>query len=462
MMARNRNFIRMLIPAIMFFVSALGMRADESRLLHDSIADPSIYPGTMRDYSVYLPEHADSELALLLCFDGDVFASKEAIDSLTRCGAMPPTVAVFLNPGVVRDSEGNVVRYNRSNEFDAMTADMASFIAAELLPRVKRKLAECGMGLSDNPDLHAVAGASSGGIAAFTLAWQRPDLFRRVYCSVGTFVAMRGGDTYPAIVRKTDPKPLRIFLHDGRNDAWNPLFGHWFEYNQLMESALRFAGYDVAHAWDDGGHSIRGGIREFPAAMTWLWHDWREPLAAHRSSNDMLQSVTIDGEDWQIASESVSFPDRSRVRTANGRTYGSKHGPSISISPDNRTLVEAEAGSDWLWASIIGADGKPTMRQRFYWLHNVEHRADTSARQMAFDTDGNLYVATNMGIQVCDQNGRVRAILPLPGGVIPEAITLQGNLLYARSGATVYARRLKSMGYNPPSPPVSVKSQGQG
>lgn len=462
MMARNHDFSRMLIPAIMLFLFAFGLQAADSRLLTDSIVNPSIYPGTKRDFAVYLPERPDAELALLLCFDGDVFSSKAAIDSLTRCGAMPPTVAVFLNPGVVADGKGNALRYNRSNEFDSMTADMASFIESELLPRVDRCLQKCGMRLSADPDLHAAAGASSGGIAAFTLAWRRPDLFRRVYCSVGTFVAMRGGDTYPAIVRKTDPKPLRVFLHDGRNDVWNALFGHWFEQNTLMESALRFAGYDVAHAWDDGGHSIRGGICEFASAMSWLWRDWQEPLVAHRSSNDMLQSITIDGEDWQTATAAVTFPDRSSVRTCNGRTYGRKHGPSIALSPDNRTLVEAEEGTDWLWASIIGDDGKPTYRQRFYWLHNAEHRADKAPRQMAFDTDGNLYVATNMGIQVCDQNGRVRAILPLPGGVVAEAVTLQGNLLYAKSGATIYVRRLKSEGYNPPSPPVVPKSQGQG
>ena len=200
-------------------------------------------------------------------------------------GAMPPVVAVFVNPGVVKDSDGAAVRYNRSNEFDALTGGMPDFVVNVLLPKVGRMLSPLGIGISANPDMHAVAGASS--------------------CSVGTFVAMRGGDGYPALVRKTEPKPLRIFLHDGRNDAWNPLFGHWFDYNQLMDSALRFAGYDVAHSWDDGG------IREFPKAMEWLWRDWTEPLSAGRSQNDMLQSLVVEGEGWEVADGKVEFPDHS-------------------------------------------------------------------------------------------------------------------------------------------------------
>lgn len=275
-------------------------------------------------------------------------------------------------------------------------------------------------------------------------------------------MAMRGGDGYPALVRKTEPKPLRIFLHDGRNDAWNPLFGHWFDYNQLMESALRFAGYDVAHSWDDGGHSIRGGIREFPKAMEWLWRDWTEPLSAGRSQNDMLQSLVVEGEGWKVADGKVEFPDHSLMKTSEGFVFGEKGGQSTAISPDHRVLVEAERNSDWLVAGIVAADGSVACRQRFYWLHNVEHCADTTVRQMTFDIRGNLFVATNMGVQVCDQNGRVRAILPLPGGAAVEAMKLIGDRLYAKSGATVYVRRLKTVGCSPSESPFKPVSQGQG
>lgn len=401
-MAWNGSYIKNVFSAIALLLSLCADGFAAGRLLTDTVLNPSMFPGTERSVSVYATERCGGESALLLCFDGDVFASKAVLDSLVANGAMPPVVAVFVNPGVVKDSDGAAVRYNRSNEFDALTGGMPDFVFDVLLPKVGRMLSPLGIGISANPDMHAVAGASSGGIAAFTLAWRRPDVFRRVYCSVGTFVAMRGGDGYPALVRKTEPKPLRIFLHDGRNDAWNPLFGHWFDYNQLMESALRFAGYDVAHSWDDGGHSIRGGIREFPKAMEWLWRDWTKPLSAGRSQNDMLQSLVVEGEGWEVADGKVEFPDHSLMKTSEGFVFGEKGGQSTAISPDHRVLVEAERNSDWLVAGIVAADGSVACRQRFYWLHNVEHCADTTVRQMTFDIRGNLFVATNMGVQVCD------------------------------------------------------------
>ncbi len=460
-MARVRTIIANLMAVIALLFVHCNMTASET-LITDTICDSQVFPGTKHAYSIRLSQPHDGEVGLMLCFDGDVFSSRAAVDSLVASGQMPPVAMVFLNPGVVSDARGKVMRYNRSNEFDAIDGKMADFIETELLPRVRMRLASLGVVVSENPDMHAVMGASSGGIAAFTLAWQRPDLFRRVYCSVGTFVAMRGGDGYPALVRKTEPKPLKIFLHDGRKDAWNPLFGHWFEYNQLMLSALEFAGYQVAHVWDDGGHSIRGGIREFPAAMAWLWNDWQKPLTAGTSANDMLQSLLVDGEDWTEAGINVKFPKHNIVKTSTGRTFKVDKHCSVAISPDNRTVAESESNSDWLIGSIVDDHGALTCRQRFYWLHNVAHTADTTVRQMAFDANGNLFVATNMGVQVCDQNGRVRAILPLPKGGTADRLMLKSDRLYVESNGVVYVRRLQVSGYDPAMPPFSPKSQGQG
>lgn len=460
-MARVSISLKKLMAVIaLLFVSCFDLLAAETVAV-DSICDSKVYPGTKRTYSVCLSRQADREVGLMLCFDGDVFAARSVVDSLVECRKMPPVAMVFLNPGVVTD-DGRVVRYNRSNEFDAIDGRMGEFVETELLPKVATRLAQMGIAISANPDMHAVMGASSGGIAAFTLAWQRPDLFRRVYCSVGTFVAMRGGDGFPALVRKTESQPLRIFLHDGRKDAWNPLFGHWFEYNQLMLSALEFAGYQVAHVWDDGGHSIRGGIREFPTAMSWLWSDWQTPLVEGRSGNDMLQSLLIDGVGWTLVKEKIKFPKHNNLKTSTGKTYKVAKDCSVAISPDNKTLVESEPNSDWLVASIVDSKGALTCRQRFYWLHNVTHTADATVRQMAFDADGNLFVATNMGVQICDQNGRVRAILPLPKGGAAERLMFKGYCLYVESNGVVYVRRLRTTGYDPSMPPFVPKSQGQG
>ena len=150
--------------------------------------------------------------------------------------------------------------------------------------------------ISKDPNDRAITGASSSGIAAFTVAWERPDLFSRVYSSVGTFVAMRGGNGYPAMVRKSEPRPLRIYLQDGVNDTWNHIFGDWWEQNQLMSSALNYAGYEFDYKWDRGTHSIYYGTRAYPDAMRWLWRGWPARVKAGESMNDMLKSLLAKGE----------------------------------------------------------------------------------------------------------------------------------------------------------------------
>ena len=152
--------------------------------------------------------------------------------------------------------------------------------------------------ISANPDHHAIAGSSSGGIASFSAAWFRPDLFRRVFTTVGTFVAMRGGNELPALVRKTAPQPLRIYIHDGSRDVWNPIFGEWFEYNLLMESAFNFAGYEAFHVWNRGNHSIKYGTLAFPDAMRWLWKGYPARVNKGTSNNGMLQAILDPAYDW--------------------------------------------------------------------------------------------------------------------------------------------------------------------
>ena len=128
-------------------------------------------------------------------------------------------------------------------------------------------------------------GGSTGGIGSFTVAWQRPDAFRRVYSMIGTYVGMRGGDRYPVLVRKTDPKPLRVFLQDGSRDGWpgGLEFGDWWMSNQEMERALTFSGYEVNHAWGVLGHEGSHGESILPDVMRWLWKDWPKPIEAGTS-----------------------------------------------------------------------------------------------------------------------------------------------------------------------------------
>jgi len=431
-------------------------------VLSTEFNDSRIYPETRRQVQVYVPVQYDglTPACLLVGLDGILFNATTVMDNLIACGQMPVTIGVFVQPGVSYDADGNVVRYNRSNEFDRTDGTFARFLEMEILPMVERMVTPDGrpVRLSHNPDDRAITGASSSGIASFTAAWERPDLFHRVYSSVGTYVAMRGGNDYPAYIRKCEPKPLRIFLQDGMKDAWNPLFGEWWEQNLLMESALDFAGYEEMSHWDRGGHSIWHGTRMFPDAMRWLWKGWPAPVLVGDSRNDMLQSLLGTGKErednWKPV-DTGDVPRTVRKRLDNPVT--------TLLYPSGKLEVSAQDNSNWLLSHIVRPDGTRTAGEQFYWLHNPDNHtlSGAIAKDLAFDTLGNLYVATPFGVQVCDQNGRVRAILTLPSRRV-DALCFSGNLLYVKSNGLIYVRTLKHTGWNPSDGFITPPSQGQG
>ena len=505
---------------------------EKGLVMDGKIEDSSIYPNTKRDFQVFVPKQYDGKTpaCLVVGLDGNLFGAITVIDNLIATGEMPVTIGIFLQPGTSYNQDGSVARYNRSNEFDRTDARLAKFLETEVIPLVENMTTPDGRKiiLSSDPNDRAITGASSSGIAAFTVAWERPDMFARVYSSVGTFVAMRGGNEYPALVRKSEPRQLRIFLQDGVNDTWNHIFGDWWEQNQLMASALNFAGYEFDYKWDRGTHSIYYGTRVYPDAMRWLWRGWPTPVKVGKSMNGMLKQLLVEGEEWKEItpasygrisdtlailmskpeelhkiteknygansllrhngakiSQYVKNPYRvldmvnsdKYVTNADGEIFllknGSKKairletlptsGTEIALYPNGKMLVATEKNSNWLISYMIAPDGTLHSGQQFYWLHNTDNHNHTPYGNMAFDTEGNLYVATPIGIQVCDQNGRVRAILPLPGaGRAVDAIAFFGNKLYAKSGGKLFVRTFAHTGWNYWEKPIHIKSQGQG
>lgn len=405
-----------------------------------------IYPGTERTFQVYVPGLYDGkhEACLYVGLDGVLCRAPEVMDSLISCGAMPVTIGVFLNPGVIKDKEGNVLRYNRSNEFDATDDTFARFLSDELLPQVEAMTTPDGrqLRLSQRGNDCMIFGLSSGGIAAFTTAWHRPDLFRRVFSGVGTFVAMRGGNDLQAIVRKSEPRPLKVFLQDGSNDAWNALFGHWYEGNRMLATALEFAGYDCRFDWSDGSHNVTRATEIFADVMSWMWSNWHTDILPGTTHNDFLAPMLIAGEQWQ-SSKPVKLP-AAKCDSA--------------ISPDSSIIVTCENGTNYLQQHIV-EDGKPTYGQRFYWLHTYDNSSLTVAA-MAFDGNGNLWVVTNAGIQICDQNGRVRGILTMPclASDVREIIIGDGKVTLQGENKC-FSRRLN---VTAPMPGKRPHSQGQG
>jgi len=243
--------------------------------LHHGIWHSEIFPGTERDYWIYVPaQYQREEAASLMVFnDGRSYLSETGqfrvptvFDNLIHRGDMPVTIAVFVNPGEIPSAQpGQAARKNRSFEYDSLGDRYARFLLEEFLPEVTR-----AYHVSDDPKRRAICGISSGGIAAFTVAWERPDAFGLVVSHIGSFVNIRGGHVYPFLLRKTEKKPLKIFLQEGSNDLDN-LHGHWPLANQEMAAALEFMGYDYRFVMGEGGHSGRHGGAIFPDTMRWLW-----------------------------------------------------------------------------------------------------------------------------------------------------------------------------------------------
>ncbi len=237
-----------------------------------------VYPGTVRDYWVYVPAQYDqSKPACLMVFqDGRGYVNAKGhsrvptvFDNLIHQKAMPVTIGVFVNPGTIPPARaGAKSRSNRSFEYDSLGDRYATFLIDEFLPEVTRDF-----NLVEDAQARGIVGISSGGICAFTAAWERPDYFGKVISYIGSFTNIRGGHVYPALIRKTEPKPIRVFLQDGENDLDN-LHGHWPLANRQMAAALNFAKYDYRFEMGDGGHSGEHGGSLLPEMLRWLWRDY--------------------------------------------------------------------------------------------------------------------------------------------------------------------------------------------
>ena len=532
-----------------------------------------IFPDTVRDYWIYVPAQykPDKPACVYVGQDGLRFETTTVFDNLIQKKEIPIVIGVFVMPGVVKaaDANASLDRFNRSYEYDGLGDNYVRFLLDELLPEVESKKAGDGrpIRLSHDGNDRAIGGSSSGAIAAFTAAWERPDAFTRVFSAIGTYVDLRGGMRYPSLIRKYEPKPIRIFMQDGSNDN-NKYGGDWWMANQTMERALTFAGYEVQHVWGDGGHTGKQATAVLPDAMRWLWKDWPKRVGTGHTGNDTLNDILIPNESWQLVSEGYKFtegpatnakgevffndvtssktykigldnkvsefiadskkgsgqafgPDGRLYAVAtgdqkviayerdgkatviadgfigndivvahNGNVYvtnppagnsndaskvwlikpngekivvdtGLKYANGITLSPDQTLLYVDDYRSHWVYSYFILSDGSLQSKQRFYWLQVPDTSDQSNADGIRVDNDGRLYVATAMGIQVCDQAGRVQCIIPTPNGRLSN-LSFGGerfDTLFATCGDKIYKRRLKVQGaqawgtsHKPPPP----------
>jgi gluconolactonase len=529
--------------------------------------DSKIFPGTVHEVTVYVPRQYDpaKPACVHVSQDGVQWNAPVVLDNLIARGELPVIIGVFVKPGIVpaANPETALSRFNRSFEYDGLGDTYARFLLEELLPFVETKQTADGRAihLSKSGNDRSIGGQSSGAIAAFTAAWERPDAFTRVFSAIGTFVDLRGGARYPSLIRKTEPKPLRVFLQDGSNDN-NHYGGDWWMANQTMERALTYAGYEVNHVWGEGGHSGNHATAIFPDAIRWLWQGWPATVKAGVLPTDRIGQILIPGESWELVGEAYKQTDGPAVNaqgevfftdiqtnkgyrlgaagqpvefiTDTKRTSGQAFGPDgrlyavaqgakqilaydlsieagttspavfadgiagndlivahtgnvyvtespagnsndpsrvwlvrpdgtkqvldtglrfangIALSPDQSLLYVADYRSHWVYSFVVQTDGTLEHKQKYYWLHEPDVADQSSADGLKVDRTGRLYVATRMGIQVCDQIGRVQLIIPTPNGRVSNLVFggEKFDTLYATCGDKIYKRKLAVTGAN--------------
>lgn len=328
--------------------------------------ESKIFPETTRKWSIYVPAQyrADEPAALMVFQDGERMRDVSGrwripivFDNLIARGEMPPTIAVFIDPGhaISRPRQGNKSS-NRGFEYDSLGDRYSRFLLEEIIPAVEARYK-----ISSDPEMRAIGGSSSGAICAFTTAWERPDQFRKVYSNVGSFTNLRGGNAYPALVRKTEPKPLRVYMADTSGDIDNA-FGSWPWSNQRMASALNYMGYDTRFDWAMGyAHNADYGSSRFPDAMRWLWRKEKH-TPVFDTSGDLggdltLLRLLIPGESWEIAVDGLGFADAPCADAEGNFYFSDMRAPGIyriDALDQSRHMLAAEAVS----GLEFGPDGR--------------------------------------------------------------------------------------------------------
>jgi len=359
-----------------------------------------IFPGTVRDVTVFIPAQYDCKKPACVYVKTDGFNPREKtlLETMIATKEMPVTVGVFVRPGELpAPMKGTLGRRNRCFEYDGVSDNNVRFLTEELLPFVAK---EFSLNLSTDGNDRCMSGGSSGGIAAFTAAWNRPDAFSRVYAASGSWVAFRGGHEFPTMVRKFEAKPIRAFLTTATRDMENAA-GDWFLLDQEMDKALKFSGYDYQFRIIDGRH-VQGYAEHWQEAMAYLWRGWPDRVKAGPSA-PRAQEIIIPGEGWQLVAEGFKST-RGPVCNASGEVFfaDTSNNKIHRIDLDGK-VSEFVADAAQAHCVTIGADGTLfTISEKSGKLMRYDAAGKGSVvmdgilgHSILARPDGSLYVTTN-------------------------------------------------------------------
>ncbi len=368
-----------------------------------SFSGSTIYPGTVRDVTVFIPAQYDrtKPACVYVKTDGYNPHEKGILETLIATKQIPVTVGVFVRPGDLPATVKNTMgRRNRCFEYDGVGDHHVRFLVDELLPFIAKKF---DLNLSTSGNDRCIAGGSSGGIAAFNAAWERPDAFSRVYANSGSFVAFRGGHEFPTLVRKFEAKPIRAFLTTGMRDMEN-CAGDWFLLDQEMDKSLRFSGYDYKFRIINGGH-VAGYYENFPEAMSYIWKDWPKPIKAGPSA-PRAQEIFVPDENWELVSQ-----DR---KTGIGPAFNAK-GEVFFVDPSENIIY------------LIDVHGKV-----------AEFLPDAGqANGLSFSSDGQLYTVSNKTGKVMSYGLKSDGSLDTAGRLVVDGLPGQHALAAPTGGLYV-------------------------
>lgn len=417
--------------------------------------ESKIFPGTTRDWSIYVPAQYSSvhPAALMVFQDGERMRDIEGrwripivFDNLIARGDMPPTIAVFINPGNnPTKSQQPGKPNNRSYEYDSLGNRYARFLLEEILAEVEKRY-----NISKDPEMRAIGGSSSGAICAFTVAWERPDQFRKVYSNVGSFTNIRGGDAYASLIRKTEPKPLRIYQADTSGDLDNA-FGHWPIANQQLHASLSYMGYDTRLDWADGyAHNADYGSSRFPEAMKWLWRrEKHAPTLDTRGDlrGDMtLLRLLIPGQDWEVVADKLGFADAPCSDSQGNFYFSDMRAPAIyrvSATDGTRQTIAAVAVSGLEFGPDGVLYGCQGAKQQVVSIDPnsgavKQIAANVTPNDLAVSAEGFIFITETKEGRVTRINIKTGEVTPVASGISrPNGIALSqdgGTLAVSDSG----------------------------